>query len=182
VIGPCIRVGLRPAAAVGCDGRMSVTMVMRRIVAGLLVVPGLALAAAAPGRLCAQSTSERPAPQSSLELPPELSRVLRDYEQYWSKGQADELAALFVEDGLIVRRGSWIRGRDGIREAYRNTSGPLRLRAIEYATGGDVGFIVGAYGYGGDTFVEDTGVFVLTLKRQSSGVWLIVSDLDRGAS
>lgn len=148
--------------------------------ATVAALAGLTLVAAAPDGVSAQTT-ERPEPQPSLDLPPELSRVLRDYERYWSNGQEDELAALFVEEGLIVRSGSWIRGRDRIREAYRNASGPLRLRAIEYASGGDVGFIVGAYGYGGDAVVEDTGLFVLTLRRQSSGVWLIVSDLDRGA-
>lgn len=146
------------------------------------VFTGLALVAAAPFHgLSAQTAPERPDPQPSIDLPAELSRVLRDYEQYWSTGQEDELAALFVEEGLIARRGSWIRGRDAIREAYGNASGSLRLRAIEYATDGDVGYIVGAYGYGDGPSVEDSGLFVLALRRDSSGRWLIVSDLDRGA-
>ena len=132
-----------------------------------------------PG-LSAQTASERPDPQPSIDLPDELSRVLRDYEQYWSNGQEDELAMLFVEEGLIVSRGSWIRGRDAIREAYRTASGPLRLRAIEYAHGDNVGYIVGAYGYGDGSPPEDNGMFVLTLRRDSSGRWLIVSDMDRG--
>lgn len=105
---------------------------------------GLALVAGAPFHgLSAQTGPERPDRQPSIDLPAELSRVLRDYEQYWSTGEEDELAALFVVEGLIARHGSWIRGRDAIREAYSNASGPLRLRAIEYATGGDVGYIVG---------------------------------------
>lgn len=149
---------------------------------GALVFVVLALAGAPPVQgLHAQTATERPDRQPSIELPPDLARVLRDYEQYWSGGQEDELAALFVEDGLIVRGGSWIRGRDAIREAYRNASGPLRLRAIEYGTGGDVGFIVGAYGYGEEAPPDDRGMFVLTLRRHSDGRWLIVSDLDRGA-
>lgn len=155
---------------------------MGRTHTGALVALGLVLVTTTPfAGLSAQSTPERPEPQPSLHLPSELSRVLRDYEQFWSNGQEEELAALFVQEGLIVRHGSWIRGRDRIREAYRDASGPLRLRAIEYATDGDVGFIVGAYGYGEGAPVEDSGMFVLTLRRHSSGVWLIVSDLDRGA-
>ena len=117
--------------------------------------------------------------QPSVELPPELDRVLRDYERHWSAGQAAELAALFVEEGLIQRGGTWIRGRDAIQAAYQNASGPLRLRAIEYASDDEVGFIVGAYGYGETLPVPDGGLFVLTLRRGPSGAWLIVSDLDR---
>jgi C-terminal processing protease CtpA/Prc len=112
-------------------------------------------------------------------LPLELERVLRDYERHWSQGDAEGLAALFVEDGLIARGGAWIRGRDAIRDAYRIASGPLRLRAIEFASRGGVGYIVGAYGYGESLPVEDLGLFTLTLRRDASGRWLIVSDLDR---
>ena len=114
----------------------------------------------------------------SVALPPELDRVLRDYEAHWGAGNADALAELFVEEGLIVR-GGWIRGRDAIRQAYQTASGPLRLRAIEFAADGSVGYIVGAYGYGDEQPVEDRGLFVLTLQRGASGRWLIVSDMDR---
>ncbi len=124
---------------------------------------------------------QSPGPQPSVELPDELSRVLRDYERHWSRGEAAALADLFVEQGLIISGGSWIRGRDEIREAYSNASGPLRLRAIEYGTDGDVGFIVGAYGYGDTLPVQDRGMFTLTLRRSESGAWLIASDMDRGS-
>ncbi len=118
--------------------------------------------------------------QPSVELPAELDRVLRDYEGHWSTGDAEALSALFVDRGLIVSGGNWIRGREAIREAYRIASGPLRLRAIEYSADGAVGFIVGAYGYGETLPVDDVGMFVLTLQRDPSGHWLIVSDMDRG--
>lgn len=154
---------------------------MRRNGAAVLVALAAALAAAAPLQgQTGRTDAERPDPQPSVDLPPELARVLRDYERHWSAGEEDRLAALFVSGGLIVRRGSWIRGRDAIREAYRDASGPLRLRAIEYATSGDVGYIVGAYGYAEDPPVEDSGMFVLTLHRDPGGRWLIVSDMDRG--
>lgn len=120
-------------------------------------------------------------PQPSVELPAELARVLRDYERHWSVGEAAELAELFVDEGLVVSGGRWIRGRDAIERAYQIASGPLRLRAIEYGTDGDVGFIVGAYGYGEALPVVDRGLFTLALRRGPSGRWLIVSDLDRGA-
>ncbi len=142
----------------------------------------LAVVALAPGTatLCAQAAPSQPEPQPSIELPEEVSRVLRDYEWHWSAGDAAALASLFVERGLIVSGGNWIRGRVAIEQAYQIASGPLRLRAIEYSNDGDVGYVVGAYGYGEDVPVEDRGLFVLTLQRGSDGRWLIVSDMDRG--
>lgn len=146
----------------------------------LLVFLGLWLGSVAPARAQAP-TADGAAPQPSVELPADLARVLRDYERHWSAGDAAALAALFVEPGLIVHDGTWIRGRAAIREAYQIAGGPLRLRAIEFASDGDVGFIVGAYGYGEGTPPDDAGLFVLTLQRGPTGQWLIVSDMDRGA-
>ena len=122
---------------------------------------------------------QRPEPQPSVDLPGELDRVLRDYEKHWSAGEAEELSRLFVEEGLIVRQGTWIRGREAIQAAYRNASGPLRLRAVEFDADESLGFIIGAYGYGAELPVTDRGLFVLTLRRDASGRWLIVSDMDR---
>jgi ketosteroid isomerase-like protein len=154
--------------------------IMRRVGMVVQVCVGLCLSSVAT--LHGQDVGPGPVdPQPSVELPDDLAQVLRDYERHWSAGEADELSALFVERGLIVRGGTWIRGRDAIRQAYQNASGPLRLRAIEYAANGDVGYIIGAYGYGGDLPAEDNGMFVLTLQRDPAGRWLIVSDLDRGA-
>ena len=152
---------------------------MRGIGVGVLL--GLALATAHLHAQPTEDAARRPAPQPSVALPAELGRVLRDYERHWRAGQEDGLAALFVEHGLIVRRGTWIRGRSAIRDAYRNSSGPLVLRAIEYAVDGDLGYIVGAYGYADEPPAEDRGMFVLTLHRDPSGRWLIVSDLDRSS-
>lgn len=155
-------------------------MVVRRAgkrIAGILMV-GLALASASAAS-AQQAAAGGAEAQPSVDLPPELARVLRDYETHWSRGEASELAALFVEHGLIQRNGVWIRGRDAIRAAYETASGPLRLRAIEYGADGSTGFIVGAYGYGDALPIGDVGLFVLTLHREDGGRWLIVSDLDR---
>jgi ketosteroid isomerase-like protein len=154
-------------------------VIMKNVAIVMRVVLGLSLVFVAP--LHGQDPTAGVDPQPSVELPDDMARVLRDYERHWSAGNAEELAALFVERGLIVRQGMWIRGREAIREAYQIAAGPLRLRAIEYGSDGDVGYIVGAYGYGEDLPVQDRGLFVLTLERDSSGRWLIVSDMDRGA-
>mgnify|MGYP006148377467 CR=1 FL=1 len=49
--------------------------------------------AAAPAAITAQETP--PARLPSVTLPPELDRVLRDYERNWAAGDEAALAALF---------------------------------------------------------------------------------------
>jgi ketosteroid isomerase-like protein len=107
-----------------------------------------------------------------------MDRVLRDYERLWAAGDAAGLAALFTEDGFAMQNGRPpVRGREAIQQAYAQAQGPLRLRALAFGgADGDVGYIVGAYGYG-EAGGPDTGKFVLALRRES-GRWLIASDID----
>lgn len=118
-------------------------------------------------------------PQPSVELPAALDRVLRDYEMAWENGAADALAALFTPEGYVPSDAGWIQGRERIANKYKNAGGDLRLRAIDYAMAGDVGFIVGAYGYGASAAEVDRGNFVLALRKSEAGKWLIVADLDK---
>ena len=117
----------------------------------------------------------------SVQLPPELDRVLRDYEAAWGRGDAAGLAALFAEDGFILQGGrAPVRGRGAIQAAYAGQGGaPLRLRALASATAGTVGYIIGAYGYG--DAAGDVGKFTLTLRRGPDGRWLIFSDMDNAS-
>jgi uncharacterized protein (TIGR02246 family) len=117
----------------------------------------------------------------SVELPPALDRVLRDYERAWSGGDAAALAALFMEDGFVLQSNrAPIRGRAAIEALYRGQAGgDLRLRALAFATADSVGYIIGAYGYG--EAPADRGKFTLTLRRGSDQPWLIASDMDNGS-
>jgi ketosteroid isomerase-like protein len=113
----------------------------------------------------------------SVALPAPLERVLRDYEREWEGKNPAGLAALFAEDGYVMSNGKpAVRGRDAIKAGYANAGGPLALRALSYATDGDVGYIIGAYGGRDDK--GDTGKFILALKRDPSGRWLIAADID----
>lgn len=134
--------------------------------------------AAAPAAGAAQETP--PATLPSVALPAELDRVLRDYERHWGAGDEAALAALFAEDGFILQDGRPpVNGRANIQQAYTDASGPLRLRALGYATDGAVGYIIGAYGYGeGD---GDMGKFVLALRRAPGGPWMIAADIDNAS-
>ena len=115
----------------------------------------------------------------SIVLPPELDRVLRDYERDWQGNDGEALAALFTSDGFVASGTGWVRGTDAIQERYAETGGGLQLRALAFATADSVGYIIGAYGYGDQADPPDRGSFVLALRLGSDGQWLIGADLDK---
>jgi len=117
-----------------------------------------------------------PPPPPSVELPPELDRVLRDYEKFWRAKNARSLASLFTDDGFVLSSGRPpVRGRAAIREAYAQSGGPLFLRAFAFSTDGATGHILG--GFRDAESAPDGGKFVLVL-RKVAGKWLIVADMD----
>jgi len=117
------------------------------------------------------------AQEPSVELPGDLARVLSDYEKAWEARDETALAALFTEDGFVLPNGRPpVRGRDAIRRHYADSGGPLALRAIDFATGGSVGYIIG--GFARERSAPDIGKFTLTLQRDDGGHWSIVSDMD----
>jgi ketosteroid isomerase-like protein len=113
----------------------------------------------------------------SVALPAELDRVLRDYEKAWQARDAAALAALFAEDGFVLSNGKPpVRGRAAIRIAYAEGGGPLSLRALAYSVEGPVGYIIGASATSKDS--ADIGKFVLALRKDKNGRWLIAADMD----
>ncbi len=143
-----------------------------------IIALGLVLVA---GPLLAQNASEPAASAElpSVALPPELDRVLRDYERAWRAGDAASLASLFAEDGFVLQSNRPpIRGRPAIQAAYegQGEGGPLRLRALAFTTMDTIGYVIGAYSYG--NMSGDMGKFTLTLRRVPGKPWLIFSDMD----
>lgn len=127
----------------------------------------------------AQTPAASPEEQPSIRLPAELARVLTDYETAWTHKDAASLARLFAPDGFVLAGGSpMVRGREAIQRFYKESGGPLALRAAAYATSGDIGYIIG--GFSDQPGVPDRGKFTLTLRREASGRWLIFSDMDNG--
>lgn len=125
----------------------------------------------------ARGQQDTPAAEPSVSLPPDLARVLTDYEAAWSKKDPAALAGLFTEDGFVLPSGSPpVRGRAAIQKHYTGHGGPLSLRAIAYAAEGGVGYIIG--GYTDTAGKPDIGKFTLTLRKGSDGRWLIMSDMD----
>jgi hypothetical protein len=149
-----------------------------RLLACLSALLPLALAAGACGAQPPAANAAAAAPLPSVTLPPELDRVLRDYERAWTARDADGLAALFAEDGFVLANGAAPRrGRAAIAEGYRGSGGPLALRALGYATADTVGWIVGAFARAPGE--PDGGKFVLALRRPAVGQpWRIAADID----
>ena len=136
------------------------------LLAGLLVAGNPALA-----------QTQKAGPLPSVTLPPELDRVLRDYEREWQGKNPAGVAALFTEDGMALANGRPpAQGRAAIMDAYSNAGGVLKLRGLAYATGDTVGYIIGAFRFNADT--ADAGKFVLALRRSPRGRWLIAADMD----
>ena len=128
------------------------------------------------GALALPTIAEGQQAHSTVELPPELARVLTVYETAWREG-GEALAPLFAPDGFVMAGGRPpVRGRDAIAEYYGDGGGPLSLRAIAYDVSGLVGYILG--GYTSTRGQPDDGKFTLTLTRDAGGRWLIFSDMD----
>jgi ketosteroid isomerase-like protein len=138
------------------------------LLAGIFLIPG-------------QARAQEPAQLPGVNLPPSLARVLTDYEAAWGNKDAAALAALFAEDGFVLSNGSSpVRGRAQIQKHYTGAGGPLALRALAYATNGNIGYIIG--GFARHKSENDIGKFTLTLRKGADDRWLIMSDMDNGNS
>lgn len=131
----------------------------------------------APGAAAAQTATSALVAPPAITLPPELDRVLRDYERAWKDGDGAALSALFLEDGFAVQNGSPLaRGRDAIAKNVDGPGGGLQLTAYAFAISDSTGYIVGGYRY--PETIGPGGRFVLALHKRQDGFWLIAADLD----
>ena len=148
---------------------------------GWLLAAGVIGLVAAPDGARAQAAGSAggEAPLPTVALPAPLDSVLRAYEGAWGRRDAAALAALFTDDGFVLRPGyPPVRGRDAIEQAYAQSGGPLALVAYGFAVADTVGWIVGGYGAFPDR--PPTGKFVLALRKGPSGAWRIAADMDNG--
>ena len=150
-------------------------------VPGIAAVFMIAVLAPVSNSLSAQLPAVSHDPPSVM-LPASLERVLRDYEAAWQQRSAARVAALFSADGFALPSGRPpARGRAAIAATYAGSGGALQLRALAYDTSATLGHIIGAYGYGPKPPVADEGKFVLVMRRDTSGRWMIVADMDNSS-
>ena len=142
----------------------------------MVLVAWLSLLAAAAGKAQPAAPADA-APPAAVALPPELDRVLRDYERAWRAGDGAAVAALFTDDGFAVQSGSPLaRGPAAIAGNISGPGGALQLSAYAFSVSGSVGYIVGGFRYPDTT--GPGGRFVLALRQGADGRWRIAADLD----
>ena len=147
-------------------------MMMRFVTPALLVA-----LAAAPA--AGQTTDPLGIPP--VKLPAELDRVLRDYEAAWKAGDGARLAEVFTADGMALASGNKpIVGREAIAKWHTKPGGDLILRAFAWRTADTVGYISGGFTYPGSR--GPGGKFLLALRRDAGGKWLIAADMDNSAA
>ena len=138
---------------------------------------GLVIALLAANRPASGQTTAGADTLPTVTLPAALDRVLRDYERHWRASDAKGLASLFTNDGFVMSSGRPpVRGREAIEARYTGQGGPLHLRAVAFATGDTVGYIVGTYG--GTSADMNEGKFILLLRRTRGRPWMIAADMD----
>ncbi|HEX2455000.1 MAG TPA: DUF4440 domain-containing protein [Vicinamibacterales bacterium] len=147
---------------------------MRRVVSTIsLALLAVAVVGATGGTLQAPSMP----PQPSVTLPPDLARVLTDYEAAWAARDAAALARLFADNRVVVPNACPpVKGRAAVQQCYTGSGGALSLRAVAFGTDGSLGYIIGAYTQ--QKGQPDGGKFTLTLLKEE-GRWLILADMDR---
>lgn len=130
--------------------------------------------------LCVAGASAWAQRLPTVDLPPEVDRVLQDYARAWQANDAAALARLFAADGLALPSGQPpAQGAESIRKAYSQGAGmPLSLRPIAFGTSGELAYVIGGFGPAADK--PEFGKFTLVLRRNAEGRWLIVSDMDNG--
>ena len=125
--------------------------------------------------MAAQGNAEWPL--QVVALPPELDRVLRDYEAAWKAGDGARLARVFTSDGIILPSGKLPgRGTEAIQASHTKPGGELQLVAFAWAVGDTVGYIVGGYRYPNTT--GPGGKYVVTLRKGGDGLWRIAADIE----
>ena len=109
-----------------------------------------------------------------VTLPPDLDRLLRDFERNWqAPDNKTALAEQFTDSGVFQYADDWLRGRPAIRMMLLGSGGALGLRAQAFSIEERVGHVAGAYGVYRDTVWVDQGRFLFALRRDRGTPWRI---------
>ena len=118
-----------------------------------------------------------PPPLSSIVLPDDLARLLRERAQHWN--DAAMLAPLYTKDSIALGTESpgWIRGQSAIA-AYISSrfSRGYEMTPVEYRSSGATGRIAGYYTRGEGEQTQRFGHFYLAVERGDDGAWRIAAE------
>jgi uncharacterized protein (TIGR02246 family) len=109
-----------------------------------------------------------------------VERVMEGYVAAYHQNNASAMAQLYAPDGFLLPPGrEMIRGRDAIREFWdQGMEAGIEMENVTVGAGGGTGYVVGRYHIPADDDGEaESGKYVITLRRQSDGVWRVAADI-----
>jgi predicted TIM-barrel fold metal-dependent hydrolase len=114
----------------------------------------------------------------SVELPEELSRLLRDKEKYGGKNKnIAALTDLYTKDLLVLdpTRPAWLSGSAALRFATESMT-VMHLIPTKYEASGANGFIAGYEAEGEGATAEYVSNFLYAIRKEADGKWRIASE------
>jgi uncharacterized protein (TIGR02246 family) len=134
----------------------------------------LAVSAAAPA---ACPPRDSPADAAARR---EVARVITRYLDAYRRNDPAALADLYAPDGILMPPGRpLIRGRDSIREFWeQGMEAGFQMENLEIGGSASTGYAVGRYFIPPDDENDaESGKYIITVKRQPGGAWLVAADI-----
>jgi predicted TIM-barrel fold metal-dependent hydrolase len=113
----------------------------------------------------------------AIELPEDLSRLLRAREKGWNDQPA--LAALYTEDSVLLDHDehNWIRGRTPVTTYLSGRfARAYRITPVAYGAEGSIGYIACYLTRGEGAAARHFGDVLLSLRKESDGAWRIAAE------
>jgi uncharacterized protein (TIGR02246 family) len=139
----------------------------------LLQLAGLAAA----GLLVACGGPPRAADPDSRQA---IESAVTRYVSASNRGDAEALTALYAEDAVLLPPDHEpIEGREAIGEFWsQGTDSGLEVTTLRLEVEGNLGYLVGRYHLPAtEGEPEDSGKYVMCLKRQMDGSWKLTADM-----
>lgn len=119
-------------------------------------------------------------PLPAVELPEDLSLLIRQREKGWNDSTA--LAALYTEDSVLLNTvdedsPTWVKGREAVaKELAIFFESPYRITPVNYRLNGSAGSVAGYYTRGEGEAARHFGHVFFSLIQAGSGRWQIAAE------
>jgi predicted TIM-barrel fold metal-dependent hydrolase len=113
-----------------------------------------------------------------IELPEDLSRLLRNKEQFGGREKnPPALADLYTKDTLVMdpSASAWLRGERAIKYVIDSTV-MNRLVPTAYHVGGSAGYVAGYEATGNGASTQYVSNFLYVISKEADGKWRISSE------
>ncbi len=112
--------------------------------------PGAILAQTLPGQPRSRDRWEVEKARYRALMLERVSVTISEWQDAWDADKADDLAALYTENGFLLLSESEVQGRPSIQEYFEGVlpeMGSLSFSMTEFEAAGSLAMIVAAYGY-----------------------------------